>query len=145
MGFFEYGVWINATPERVWAVYVDPTRIPAWQTGRPSVVSVRGEPGVPGSSYVSKRGPLAATTTVVAADAPHGLTTRMDAYLGLTLAVTSELDERAGGTDLQVRATTNWRRRWGPIATIVEMAILNPAEARKELSNLKALLERPDS
>ena len=89
--------------------------------------------------------PLAATTTVVAADGPHGLTARIDAYLGLELAVTSGLVERAGGTDLQVRAITNWRRRWGPIAAIVEMAILNPAEARKELSNLKALLERPAS
>jgi len=47
--------WINATPGRVRAVYVDPTRIPDWRTGRPSVVSVRGQPGVPGSSYVSTR------------------------------------------------------------------------------------------
>jgi uncharacterized protein YndB with AHSA1/START domain len=145
MGLVEYSVWINATPERVWAVYVDPTRIPDWQTGRPSVVSVRGQPGVPGSSYVSKRGPLAATTTVVAADAPHRLTTRIDAYLDLTLEVTSRLVEKAGGVDLRIRATTHWRRRWGPIARLVETAILNPREAKKELSSLKALLERPAS
>jgi hypothetical protein len=35
-----------------------------------------------------------------------------------------------------------WRRGLGPIAKIVELAILSPREARKELASFKALVER---
>jgi len=60
----------------------------------------------------------------------------------LRFEITSTLSGRSGGTDLRLRATTRWRRGFGPIAKIVEMVILSPAEARKELANLKALVER---
>ncbi len=41
---------------------------PEWQTGRPVIGDVQGEFGVPGSSYVSRRGWLAARTTVLTAE-----------------------------------------------------------------------------
>ena len=141
----EYSVWIEAAPELVWRTYVDPTRIPEWQTGRPVIGDVKGESGVSGSSYVSRRGRLAARTTVLTADAPRELVTRTDAYLGLRFVVASRLSERAGGTDLQLRVTTQWRRGFAPIARIVERAILSPAEAQKELDNFTALVERETS
>ena len=145
MGVLEYAVWINAAPERVWGTYVDPTRIPDWQTGKPVIGDIQGAPGEPGSSYVSRRGPLAARTTVLAAEVPRELVTRTDTHFGLSFEVASRLSGRvSGGTDLQVRAATQWRRRWGPVATIVERAILSPREARKELATLKALLEREE-
>ena len=71
--------------------------------------------------------------------------TRTYAYFGLQFEVTSRLNRRSGGTDLQIRAATHWRRRLGPVAKIVELAILSPREARKELATLKALIERGDS
>ena len=145
MGEVEYAVWIAAAPEHLWRTYVDPTRIPAWQTGRPVVRDVRGAPGESGSTYVSKRGPLSARTTVVAAEVPRLLVTRTDAYLGLELEIHSRLSARDGGTDLQLRVATHWRRRLGPLSRLVEAAILNPREARKELASLKELVEREAS
>ena len=145
MGVLEYSVWIKATPEQVWQTYVDPHRIPDWQTGKPAIVDVQGASSEAGSTYVSKRGPLAARTTVLTADVPRELVTSTDAYFGLRFEVTSRLGERSGGTDLQLRVATRWRRGFGPVAKIVELAILNPREARKELANLKALVEREAS
>lgn len=145
MGVYEYSVWIKAAPEKVWSTYVDPTRVADWQTGNPVVGDIRGAPGEAGSTYVSRRGPLTARTTVLTTEVPRELVTRTDAYFGLQFKVTSRLNRRAGGTDLQLRAATHWRRRLGPVAKIVELAILSPREARKELATLKALIEREDS
>jgi uncharacterized protein YndB with AHSA1/START domain len=142
VGVLEYSTWIEAAPEIVWRAYVDPMRIPEWQTGRPVIGDVSGEFGVPGSSYVSRRGPLAARTTVLIADPPRELVTRTDAYFGLQFELASRFSERAGGTDLQLRATTQWRRGFVAVARLVERAILSPAEAQKELDNFKALVER---
>ncbi len=141
MGVLEFSVWINAAPEQVWRTYVDPTRIPDWQTGKPAIGDVQGAPGEPGSTYVSRRGPLAARTTVLTADVPRELVTSTAAYFGLQFEVTSRLSRRSGGTDLQLRAATHWRRGFGPVAKIVELAILSPREARKELASLKTLVE----
>ena len=82
---------------------------------------------------------------MLTADVPRELVTRTDAYLGLRFVVASRLSERAGGTDLQLRVTTQWRRGFAPIARIVERAILSPAEAQKELDNFTALVERETS
>lgn len=142
MGVLDYSIVIDAAPERVWRVYADPSRIPDWQTGRPVITDVRGEPGTPGSSYVSRRGRLAARTTVVSAAAPRELMTETDAYFGLQVEVRSRLGEGSGGTELRLHVETRWRRRWFLVARLVEKAVLGPAEARKELDNLKALVER---
>ncbi len=79
MGVLEYSVWIKATPEQVWRTYVDPARIPHWQTGKPVIGELHGSPGEPGSAYVSKRGPFSARTTVLSAARPRELVTRTDA------------------------------------------------------------------
>lgn len=142
MGEFEYSIWIEAAPDVVWPVYVDPTRLPDWQTGNPVIVEVHGEIGAPGSSYVSRRGRLAARTTVLSADIPRELVTRTEAYAGLQLEVISRLSERAGGTDLHLHASTRWKRGIRPLSALVELIILGRAEARKELGNLKALVEQ---
>ena len=63
MGTLEHAVCIQAPPDAVWSVYVDPSRIPDWQTGSPVIEDVRGSGGAPGSTYISRRGPGAATTT----------------------------------------------------------------------------------
>ncbi len=142
MGELAYAVWINAAPERVWRAYVDPNRIPEWQTGKPVIGDLHGGPGELGSTYVSRRGPLVARTTVTASDNPTRLVTRTDAYLGLELEVTSRLTERAGGTDLELTVETHWRSRRRLVEKVVERAILSPREARKELTNLKTIIER---
>ena len=142
MGELAYAVWINAAPEQVWHAYVDPHRIPAWQTGKPVIEDVHGGAGEVGSTYVSRRGRLVARTTVVAADAPTRLVTRTDAHFGLTLDVASRLVERAGGTDLELTVETRWRSRHRLVQKVVERAILSRGEARKELTNLKTIIER---
>ena len=145
MGAIEYSVWIKAAPELVWRTYVDPLRIPEWQTGKPVIEDVQGAPGQPGSTYVSRRGPLAARTTVLRADTAHELVTTTDAYLGLQFEVISRLSGRSGGTDLLIRTETHSRRGFGPLAKMVELVILSPREARKELAMLKTVVEREAS
>ena len=145
MGVVEYSVWIDAAPEHVWGIYVDPTRVPDWQTGKPVVGDIQGSPGEPGSTYVSRRGPLAARTTVLTADVMRELVTMTDASFGLQFELTSLLSRRSGGTDLHLRAATRWPRGLGLVGRIVELVILNPRQAHKELAALKALIEREAS
>jgi uncharacterized protein YndB with AHSA1/START domain len=71
MGTIDYSVWIHASPDDVWVVYVDPSRIPEWQTGSPVIEEIHGAADQPGSSYVSRRRPGAARTTVVEVDRPR--------------------------------------------------------------------------
>jgi len=141
VGTDEYSIWIEATPAQVWLVYVDPERIPDWQTGRPVIVDVHGAPGEVGSTYRSKRGPLVAQTTVRASDTGRELVTSTDAYVGLRFEVTSRLTERSGGTDLGLRVVTHWPRGLAPFGKLVELAVLSRREAIKELRSLKSLVE----
>ena len=141
MGVLELSIWIQAAPERVWRTYVDPARVPEWQTGSPVIRDIRGAPGEPGSTYVSKRGPLAARTTVLTADFPREVVTTTEATLGLRFELTSRFSARSGGTDLLLHVATHWRRGLGPVGRLVELAVLNPREAHKELARLKALVE----
>jgi uncharacterized protein YndB with AHSA1/START domain len=55
MGTIDYSVWIEASPEDVWSVYVDPMRIPEWQSGSPLIERVDRSGDQVGSAYVSRR------------------------------------------------------------------------------------------
>ena len=142
MGALEHSVWINARPVDVWRTYVDPARLPEWQTGSPVIADIHGSGSQPGSTYASTRGPGTARTTVLSADPPHRLVTRTVAYFGLKFDVDTHLQPEAGGVRLRLRAETHWPRGLGLVGKLVERAILGGSEARKELANLKALVER---
>lgn len=142
MSTLEHSVWIRARPEAVWRIYADPARIPDWQTGSPRIEKMSGSADAPGSTYVSRRGPAVARTTVIAAQAPHQLVTRTEAYIGLVFDVDSRLVADGDGTSVSLRVETQWPRGLGLIGKIVERAILSPREAAKELSNLKEVVER---
>jgi uncharacterized protein YndB with AHSA1/START domain len=131
MGVHEYSVWIKAAPDDVWRVYTDPARIPDWQTGSPVITDVQGRQAEQRSTYVSRRGPGAARTTVVEAARPHKLVTSTEAYFGLRLDVISLLDREADGTRLHLRAETHWPRGRGLIGRLVEVAILRRREAER--------------
>jgi uncharacterized protein YndB with AHSA1/START domain len=141
MGTADYSVWIDATPEQVWRVYVNPSRIPEWQTGSPTIEEVRGSGDQPCRSYVSRRRPGAARTTVMEVDKPHRLMTSTEAYFGLRFDVTSFLKSQSGGTRLELHAETHWPRGLGLLGKLVEAAILSPREGEKELARLKRLIE----
>ena len=145
MGTLEHAVWIQAAPDTVWPVYVDPLRLPDWQTGSPVIEDVRGSGDVRGSTYISRRGPGAATTTVLEADRPRRLVTETDAYLGLRFTVVSTLEALDGGTRLRLRVDTHWPRGLGLIGRLVELAVLSRREAVKELDQLKLLVESQSS
>lgn len=142
MGIAEYSIFIHAAPDVVWATYADPSRIPQWQTGSPSIEDIHGGRGEPGASYISKRGPLSARTTIIESDPPRRLLTRTDAYLGLRFDVESQLLSSGDGTRLILRAETWWPRPLRLISKVIELAILNSREATKELQNLKTLIEQ---
>lgn len=142
VGRAEFSLWLGATPEQVWQIWADPSRIPEWQTGKPVIDDVRGAPGEVGSSYVVRRGKLAARTTVMSADPPRQLTTSTEAYLGMQMRVTSQLVESAGGTDLRFQVTTQWPPGRRLLGRLIELAVLNGREQRKELGFLQDLVER---
>ena len=108
MGAANWSVWIQARPEDVWRTYVDPARIPDWQTGSPVIEDISGAGDEPGTTYISRRGPGAAQTTVLEAVRPRHLVTRTQAYFGLQLGLTSELTSQGEGTRLELRARTQW-------------------------------------
>ena len=141
MGTVNYSILIEATPEQVWRVYVDPSRIPEWQTGSPTIEAVRGSGDQPGSTYVSRRRPGAARTIVMEVDKPRRLMTATEAYFGLRFDVTSSLKSQSGGTLLELRVETHWPRGLGLLGKLVEAAILSPREGGKELARLKRLIE----
>ena len=141
MGAVDYSVWIRALPEDVWRVYVDPSRIPEWQTGSPVIEEVHGPADQPGSTYVSRRSPGAARTTVRKAGKPSRLMTTTEAYFGLRFDVKSLLTPQSGGTLLELQVETHWPKRLGLLGKLVEAAILSPREGQKELGRLKALIE----
>ena len=142
MSVQQHSVWIRAKPEDVWRVYVDPSRIPDWETGSPHVEDVHGAGDEVGSTYVTRRGPAAGRTTVLAAERPRHLVTTTDAFLGLRFHVDSRLDTDGDGTRLDLRMETRWPRGRRLLGKLVELVVLNPREARKELGYLKALVER---
>ena len=82
MGTTDYSVWIEASPEDIWGIYVDPMRIPEWQTGSPVIEHVHGSGDQVGTTYVSRRRPGAARTTVTEVDKPRRLVTTTEAYWG---------------------------------------------------------------
>ena len=141
MGGAEFSIWLDATPDQVWWIWADPMRIPEWQTGSPVIEDVEGPVGRTGSSYVSRRGRLVATTRVLNANPPDELVTTTDAYLGMQMDVISLLVADSGGTDLQVRVTTWWPRGRRLLGRLVELAVLNGREQRKELGFFKQLVE----
>jgi uncharacterized protein YndB with AHSA1/START domain len=142
MGVLEHSVWIEAQPEEVWRIYVDPSRIPEWQTGSPVIEDVRGPGDEPGATYTSRRGPGAARTTVLEAERPRRLVTTTEAYLGLRFDLASRLQPEANGTRLDLRVETHWPRGLGLLGRLVELIVLSDREATKELAGLKALVER---
>jgi uncharacterized protein YndB with AHSA1/START domain len=142
MSWQEHSVWIKAQPEDVWRVYVDPRRIPDWETGSPVIEDVHGTGDEVGSTYVTKRGPAGARTTVIVADRPRHLVTRTDAYLGLRFDADSRLEAEGDGTRLDLRVETQWPRGRRLLGKVVELIVLNPREAVKELGYLKSLVER---
>ncbi len=96
----------------------------------------------PGTTYASRRGPGVARTTVLTATPPRRLVTRTQASWGLQLDLTSVLTPDGAGTLLELHAVTGWPPRRALLGRLIEAAILRPAEARKELARLKALVER---
>lgn len=142
MGALEYSVWIRARPEDVWGTYTDPSRLPEWQTGSPVIADIHGSGGQPGSTYTSARGPGTARTEVISSDPPQRMVTSTVAYFGLKFDVETRLQPESGGTLMRIRAETHWPRGLGLVGKLIERAILSGSEARKELANLKALVER---
>jgi len=131
LGTHEHSVWIRARPEDVWGTYVDPARLPEWQTGAPVIADIHGSADRPGSSYTSARGPGTARTTVLSADPPHRIVTRTTAYFGLKFDVDTRLQPEANGMLLLLRAETHWPHGLGLLGKLIERAILGePAEHR---------------
>ena len=142
MAVLKYDIWIEASPDEVWAVYTDLDRIPEWQTGAPRVAEASGSGDVVGTTYLVRRGPMTSRSTVTAADAPAHHASHTQAVLGLTFDLVADLTAADGGTRIALEARTEWPRGLRLVGRAVESALLSEREAVKELTNLKTLVER---
>jgi uncharacterized protein YndB with AHSA1/START domain len=138
----KYDIWIEASPDDVWAVYTDLDRIPEWQTGAPRVAEANGSGDVVGTTYLVRRGPMTSRSMITAADRPGHHASHTQAVLGLTFDLVADLTAADGGTRLALEARTEWPRGLRLLGRAVESALLSEREAVKELTNLKTLVER---
>jgi hypothetical protein len=141
MGAVDYSVWIRALPEDVWRVYVDPSRIPQWQTGSPLIEEVHGPADQPGQHLR-----LTAKPRRCAHYCQEGRQAQPpdDDDRGLfRVAIRRQvLAHTSGGRHLAGAAGRDaWPKRLGLLGKLVEAAILSPREGQKELGRLKALIE----
>ena len=140
MGTHRWSVWIDAPVENVFAVYTDINRLPEWEAGIRKIEDVTGPGDRPGTTYAVRYGPFASRSEVVEAERPSRLVIRTAGVLGLQARGTSTLIPEAGGTLLTILYETTWRYPW--LGRLLEKAMLNPSVLRRELNNLKALVER---
>jgi hypothetical protein len=97
----------------------------------PVIEEVHGPGDQPGGSYVSRRRPGAARTTVTEADKPRLLMTTTEDYFGLRFDVISSLTPQSAGTVLGLHVETHWPSGLGLLGRLVEAAILSPRDGRK--------------
>ena len=133
MGTHRWTVWIDASPEQVFAIYTDINRLPEWEAGIREIEDGTGPGDRPGTTY---------SIRVDGVFRPSRLVTRTTGVLGLQARGTSELIPEAGGTRLTIVYETTWPYRW--LGRLLEKAMLNPSTLRRQLNNLKALVERED-
>lgn len=143
MGTIRRSIWIDAAPSLVWDIYTNLDRIPQWQTGNPRVVDVSGKGDEVGATYIVRRGPGGARTTVTEAVRPSHHGSHTDAYLGLSFDLTTDLLPENGGTRLELWAKTRWPRGLGWLGRVAELALLSERETNRELQRLKTLIEKP--
>lgn len=140
MGSHRWTVWIDAAPEKVFDVYADINRLPEWEVGVRRISDITGPGYRPGTTYAVRYGPFASRSEVLESERPSRLVTRTAGVFGLRARGTSELVPEDGGTRLTIQYETTWPIRW--LGRVLEKAMLNPSVLQRELSNLKALVER---
>ncbi len=145
MGAVQQSIWIGAASGLVWDVYTDLDRIAEWQTGDPRVVEASGRGGEVGTTYIVRRGPGAARTTVTEAMRPELHRSRTNAYFGLSFDLTAKLLPEQDGTRILLQAQTHWPKGLGLLGRVVEFAFLNAHEANRELERLKVLVESEEA
>jgi hypothetical protein len=123
-------------------IYVDPSRIPYWQTGSPVIEDISGAGDEPGTTYVSRRGRGTSQTTVLEAVRPRHLVTRTGAVLGAAARTHFEAHVRGRRHPARAAARTKWPRGRALLGKLIEVVILNPSEARREPARLKTLVGR---
>ena len=141
MATHRYSIWIDAPPDLVWEIFTDLERIPEWQTGDPLVTDVSGRGDAVGTTYAVRRGPAVAHTTVLEAVSPSRYQSKTDAYLGLRFELLARLIPEKGGTRVELEAHTHWPRGMKLLGRLIETVVLSAHEGRREMEQLKVLVE----
>jgi uncharacterized protein YndB with AHSA1/START domain len=81
MGEYRFTVHVNAPPEQVFDLWVDPDRAPEWIRGLTAVTDRVGRPGTAGARYVSNFGRMRSPTEVLAAERPRHIRTKFGSWL----------------------------------------------------------------
>ena len=135
-------VWIHAAPDQVWGVFTDLDRIPEWQTGGPVVTEATGRGDAAGTTYSVRRGRAVAHTTILECVRPYRYRSKTDAYLGMWFELVAYLIPDRDGTRVELEAQTHWPMGMRHVGRLVEAVVLSGHEARRELNQLKLLVER---
>jgi uncharacterized protein YndB with AHSA1/START domain len=146
MGVARQTVWIDAPPERVWAVLVDANRLPEWNADVNAVEDVTGPLDRAGASYtqVFTAGGREVRGRFEIVEADEARSREMRASLPMMARATGRdtLVPRDGGTDLTVEL--EFELKGGRIARLGEPMLAKRMEQALSRGGaaLKELVER---
>ena len=144
MGHRELSFEIHAPPERVYALLIDPDRMPDWMLGLKSVAAT-GPLDRPGSELTVKFGPpFTVTSKVIESERGVRHQVRAREMLGLvTCTTTATLQPVAAGTRLGI--AFDYVAAGGPLGRRFDDKVGDEmtANATKEYTRLKSLAEVP--
>lgn len=130
---------ITATPERVFALWMDLTRMADWVGGVTRVTDITGPNDVAGTRYTVWFGPMKSSTEILQVERPHHVRTRFG-----ILILKSKSDVRFEPTTDGTRLTQVFRTR-GVISAITGRLFASGSYAgsfKGELARFRGIVER---
>ena len=144
MGHRDLSFEIQAPPERVYALLIDPVRLPDWMLGLKSVATT-GPLDQPGSELTMKfKPPFTVTSKVIASEPGVRHQVRAREMLGLvTCTTTATLEPAVAGTRLGI--AFDYAVAGGPLGRRFEDKVGDEMteNASKEYARLKSIAEAP--
>jgi uncharacterized protein YndB with AHSA1/START domain len=134
-----FSIFVNATPDQVFATFMDLDRLREWVGGVTRVTDVTGPIDRPGTHYTVWFGPMRSPTEILEVERPRHVRTRFGNFI-LKGESSVTLEPEAGGT----RLTQEFRTRgvMSAISARVFAAGSYKGSFRGELEAFREIVER---
>lgn len=145
MGRYRIEVVVPITPERAFALWIDPFRAPQWQEMLERVFDLTGDVDVPGATYRLDYGTGMKRTITVLASRPAEMYRTRGEGTGYTDDTTISFEPHGSGTRLLIDLDLHFRGGFlGRFAERRMGAAGVEKKVREEIGRFVALAERPD-